>query len=162
VNHEQKYFIIILVIFGVGSILVQSFFVPYLEITIWRPDIVLVIVLLMGKRFGSIQGSSAGFFLGILMDSLTSMPVGISALPKAIVGYTSGKMKTVGISGTMYIVWFVIMILIHEIIIYLFLQYKTDLPFAQLLYSRVFPNTIYTTVMFFVVSFFLKKYFTEE
>ena len=161
-NHEQKYYLTILVIFGIGSVLIQSFFVPYLEITIWRPDFVLVVVLLMGRRFGSIQGSSAGFILGILMDSLTSMPVGISAFPKAIVGYMSGKMKSVGVSGTMYIVWFVLMILIHEIIIYLFLQYKTDLPFAKLLYSRVFPNTIYTTVMFFVVSFFLKKYFTED
>jgi len=161
-NHEQKYYLTILVIFGIGSVIVQSFFVPYLEITVWRPDFVLVIVLLIGKRFGCIQGSAAGFFLGVLTDSLTSMPVGISALPKALVGYSSGKMKSVGISGTMYIVWFVLMILVHEIIIYLFLQFKTELPFAHLLYSRVFPNTIYTTVMLFVVSFFLKKYFTEE
>lgn len=161
-SHEQKYYLTILVIFGIGAVLIQSFFVPYLEITVWRPDFVLVIVLLIGKRFGSIKGSTAGFILGVLMDSLTSVPVGISALPKSIVGYTSGKLKTVGVSGTMYIVWFVLMILIHEIIIYLFLQFKTDLPFAQLIYSRVFPNTIYTTVMFFVVSFFFKKYFTED
>ena len=161
-SHEQKYYLTVLVIFGIGAVLLQSFFVPYLEITVWRPDIVLIIVLLIGKRFGCIKGSTAGFILGVLMDSLTSMPVGISAFPKSIVGYTSGKMKSVGVSGTMYIVWFVVMILIHEIIIYLFLQFKTDLPFAQLLYSRVFPNTIYTTFMFFVVSFFFKKYFTED
>ncbi len=161
-SQEQKYYITVLVIFGIGAVLIQSIFVPYLEITVWRPDFVLVIVLLIGKRFGCIEGSTAGFILGVLMDSLTSMPVGISALPKSIVGYTSGKLRSVGVSGTMYIVWFVLMILIHEIIIYLFLQFKTDLPFAQLLYSRVFPNTIYTTIMFFVVSFFFKKYFTED
>jgi rod shape-determining protein MreD len=161
-NHEQKYYLTILVIFGLGSVLIQSLFVPYLEISVWRPDFVLIMVLLIGKRFGCIQGSSAGFLLGVILDSLTSMPIGISALPKAIVGYTSGKMKSVGVSGTMYIVWFVLMIFIHELIIYLFLQFKTDLPFVQLLYSRAFPNTIYTTIMFFVVSFFLRKYFTEE
>ena len=161
-NHEQKYYLTVFLIFGIGAVLIQGIFVPYLEITVWRPDFVLVIVLLIGKRFGCIKGSRAGFILGILMDTLTSMPIGISALPKSIVGYTSGKMKSVGVSGTMYIVWFVLMILMHETIIYLFLQFKTDLPFAQLLYSRVFPNTIYTTFMFFVVSFFFKKYFTED
>lgn len=161
-NHEQKFFITIFVIFGFGAVILQSLFIPYLEIADWRPDLIVVIVLLMGKRFGSIQGSTAGFFLGIIQDSLTSMPVGISAFPKAIIGYTSGKMKSVGATGTMYIVWFVLMIFIHELIIYLFLQFKTELPFVQLLYNRVFPNTIYTTVMFFIVSFFLRKYFTED
>ena len=161
-NHEQKYFITILVIFGLGSIVIQTFLVPYLEISGWRPDLVLVIVLLIGKRFGSIQGSTAGFILGVILDSITSMPVGITALPKSLIGYTSGKMKSVGVSGTMYTVWFVLMIFIHELIIYLFLQFKTDLAFSQLLYTRVFPNSIYSIITFFVASFFLKKYFTEE
>ena len=140
----------------------QTFFVPYLEIYGWHPDLVLIIVLLIGKRFGSLQGSTVGFLLGIIQDSLTSMPIGITALPKSLIGYTSGKMKSVGVSGTMYIVWFVLMIFIHELIIYLFLQFKTELSFAQLLYTNVFPNTIYSTITFFVVSFFLKKYFTED
>ena len=161
-NHEQKYFITIFVIFGFGSVLLQSLFVPYLEIANWHPDLVVVLVLLIGKRFGCIQGSTAGFILGAVQDSLTSLPVGISALPKSIIGYTSGKMKSVGVGGTMYTVWFVLMIFIHELIIYMFLQFKTEIPFAQLLYNRAFPNTIYTTVMFFIVSFFLRKYFTEE
>jgi len=161
-NHEQKYFITIFVIFGLGSLILQTFFVPYLEIKVWRPDLVVVIVLLMGKRFGSIQGSSTGFLLGVIQDSLTSMPIGISALPKSIIGYTSGKMRTAGVGGTMYIVWFVLMIFIHELIIYLFLQFKTELSFGLLVYTRVFPNTVYTTIMFFIISFFFRKYFTED
>ncbi|MEJ2056051.1 MAG: rod shape-determining protein MreD [Calditrichaceae bacterium] len=161
-NHEQKYFITIFVIFGLGAVILQTLFVPYLEIKLWHPDIVVVIVLLIGRRFGSIQGSSAGFLLGIIQDSLTSMPIGISALPKSIIGYASGKMKSVSIGGTMYIVWFVFMIFLHELIIYLFLQFKTELSFAPLVYTRVFPNTIYTTMMFFIISFFFKKYFTED
>lgn len=161
-NHEQKYFITLFIIFGFGSVVLQSLLVPYIEISVWRPDLVVVVVLMIGKRFGCIQGSTAGFILGIFQDSLTSMPVGISALPKAIIGYTSGKMKGVGVGGTMYIVWFVLMIFIHEFIIYLFMQFKTELQFTFLVYSRVFPNTVYTTIMFFILSFFLKKYFAEN
>ena len=53
-NHEQKYYLTVFLIFGIGAVLIQGIFVPYLEITVWRPDFVLVIVLLIGKRFGCI------------------------------------------------------------------------------------------------------------
>ena len=158
---EKKYLIFILLIFGGGSLILQSLFVPLMEIQLWKPDLVLIIVLLTGKRFQSLKGSTAGFILGIIQDSLTGMPIGITALPKAIVGYAAGKTKSIGLEGTLYYIWFVFLILLHEIIAFAFFQFKTDISYAFLLYSRVFPNTIYTTLMLFVVNSFTSKYFTE-
>lgn len=161
-NHETKYLLILFLVMGLGSVIIQSQFIPFIEITVWRPDLVLIIVLFMGKRFGSMKGSTTGFIVGILQDSLTSMPIGISALPKALAGYASGKIRILHLGGTMYMVWFVLLIFIHELIVYAFLQYKTDLSFPRLVYSRVFPNTIYSIFMLFIINFFLKKYFSEE
>lgn len=160
-NQETKYLIFILIVFGISAVIIQSVFVPFIEINVWRPDMVLVVVLLIGKRFGAVSGSTSGFLLGVLQDSLTAMPMGITALPKAIAGYAAGKTKSLHLEGAMYYVWFVVFIFVHEIIFYAFFQYKTDVSYAYLLYSRVFPNTIYTTIMLFIVNLFTNKYFVE-
>jgi len=161
-NHDLKYYFTLFIIFGVGAVIVQSQFVPFMEINVWRPDLVLILVLFFGRRFGSIQGSTSGFILGLLQDALTSMPIGISALPKALSGYAAGKIKSLHLGGNMYLVWFMLMIFIHELIVYLFLQFKSEISYTFLVYSRVFPNTIYTTVMLIFSNFFLKKYFTDD
>jgi len=160
-NQENKYFLFTLLLFGISAIVIQSLLVPLIEINLWQPDLVLVIVLLIGKRFDSIKGSTAGFVLGIMQDSLSPLPIGITALPKAIAGFAAGKTKVMRLEGAMYYVWFVLLIFIHEMITYLFLQYKTDLTFTYMLYSRVFPNTVYTTLMLFIINLFSGKYFTE-
>ena len=160
-KHETKYSVYIFFLFGMGAILLQSLVVPLMEIYIWRPDLVLVIVLLFGKRFRSMGGSSTGFILGVIQDSLTGMPVGITALPKAIVGYATGKTKSMHLEGTLFYIWFIFLILLHEIIVFTFFQYKTEVPFSVLLYSRVFPNTIYTTLMLFIINSFTGKYFND-
>jgi len=160
-DQNTKYFLFITGVFGISSIILQSLLVPLIEITVWRPDLVLVIVLLSGKRFGSAGGSTAGFVLGVVQDSLSGMPVGITAMPKAMAGYFSGKTRGSGQSGTAHYVLFIILILMHELITYAFFQYKTDLSYLYLLYSRIFPNSAYTMIMLFIVNVFFNKYFTE-
>ena len=54
-----------------------------------------------------------------------------------------------------------IMIFLHELIFYGLLQFKTDTSFTQLIYTRVFPNTVYTSVMLVLVNLFTHKYFRE-
>ncbi len=160
-NEEIKYFIFVILTFGLASIIFQSIFVPLIEINVWRPDFVLIIVLLMGKRFGSMLGSTAGFVLGIVQDSLSGMPVGITALPKAVAGYASGKLRPLPPEGTAYYLWFVLFILMHELISFLFFHFKSEVAYSLLIYSRVFPNTIYTTIMLVIITVFSKRYFKE-
>jgi len=161
-NQDLKYLAVIVIAFGLGSVAVQSQLVPIIEIGIWKPDFVLIIVLLIGKRFGSVAGSTSGFILGILQDSLTAMPIGVTALPKAIVGYATGKMTPLKIEGSMNFLWFISSIFLHELIFYFILQFRMDEAFTYLVVSRVFPNTIYSTVMLIVTYLSTQKIFTEE
>ena len=160
-NQEIKYTLFIFLTFGLGSVLLQSILGPYLEINVWKPDFVLIVVLLMGRRFGSVTGSSAGFLLGIIQDALTSMPIGITALPKALAGYATGKMKSLKLEGSISFLWFVAFVFLHEMIFYFIMQFKLELSFLYLIYGRVFPNTIYTTVMLSITYLSTQKYFTE-
>ncbi len=161
-NQNLKYFLYIFLIYGLGSIVVQSYIVPFIEINLWQPEMVLVIVLFMGSRFGATAGSTAGFFLGLLQDALTSMPIGISALPKAIVGYSAGKVRGFKLEGAMRLLWFFLLIFVHEFIYYLILQVKLDFDFSYLLTHRVFPNTVYTMVMLVITNLFTAKTFSED
>ncbi len=161
-NQEIKYFLFIITTFGIGSVLIQGLIVPYIAIAgVWKPDLVVIVVLLIGRRFGSVAGSSSGFILGLLQDSLTAMPIGITAFPKIIAGYASGKMTTLKFEGSVNFLWFISLIFLHEFIFYFFLQFKTDISFTYLIYSRIFPNTIYSTVMMAITYFSTQKYFTE-
>lgn len=161
-NQEIKYTLFIFLTFGIGSLLLQSILVPYLEISVWKPDFVLIVVLLMGKRFGSVTGSTAGFILGLFQDALSPLPVGITALPKALAGYASGKMINLKLEGAINFLWFILFILVHETLFYFILQFKLESSFGYLIYSRVFPNTIYTTVMLSVTYISTQKYFAES
>ncbi|MCB0281970.1 MAG: rod shape-determining protein MreD [Calditrichaeota bacterium] len=160
-NQEIKYTLFIFATFGIGSVLLQGILVPYLEINVWKPDFVLIVVLMMGKRFGAVTGSTAGFLLGILQDSLSPLPIGITALPKALAGYASGKMNNLKLEGAINFLWFIVFIFVHEAIFYFILQFKLDQSYVYLIYSRVFPNTIYSTVMLSITYLSAQKYFTE-
>jgi len=161
-NQEIKYYLFLLFGFGISAIIFQSFFVPVIGIYSWKPDIVLIVVLLIGKRFGSTGGSTAGFILGIIQDSLSPEAIGITALPKVMAGYASGKIKILKFEGTVLFLWFILFIFLHEFIFYFILQFKTEVSFTYLIYSRIFPNTIYTTAMLLITYFSTQKYFSEE
>ena len=161
-DHETKYFLYVFLFLGIVILLLQTLVVPLIEIRLWRPDLILALIILLGNRFGSLKGSSAGFFLGIIQDSLTGMPVGITALPKALVGYGAGKMHTYKIAGSMAYLWFILLIFLHELLLYAFFQFKTNLSYGVLVYTRAFPNTIYTLIMLLFVQLFTYKYLNEE
>jgi len=162
VNQEIRYALIIGTLYGLGAILLQSLLVPFIEISVSRPDLVLVMVLLLARRFGSTSGSTIGFVLGIIQDAVTAMPIGLSALPKAIAGYGAGKMSLFKFEGPFAYLWYILFIFIHEFIYYWLMHYKMDASFSFLIYSRVFPNTIYTSAMLWVVNLFTAKSLARE
>lgn len=162
-NQEIRYFLIIFIFFGITSVVLQGMFVPYLELqSAWRPDLVVVIVLLIGRRFGATLGSTTGFILGIMQDALSPMSIGLTALPKAFCGYAAGKMQPLKLEGSINLLWFITFIFVHEFVVFFILQFKLDVSFTYLLYSRVFPNTIYTSVMLTITYFSTQKYFMRE
>ncbi len=161
-SSDLRYLLLIVVVFGIGAIVFQSVLVPFIEIDVWKPDMVLVVVLLIGKRFGSMSGSSAGFVLGLLQDALSAQALGITALPKALAGYGAGKINPLRLEGTAHYLWFLLFVFLHELIFYFILQFKLELTFTYLIYSRVFPNTVYTFIMLFVTQLFTQKIFSEQ
>ncbi len=161
-NHELKYFLYLTFTYGIAAITLQSVLVPYIDLYGWRPDLVLIITLFIGMRFGSVYGSSFGFIMGLLQDSLSPLALGITALPKALAGYGTGKIKILKFSGSVVYLWHILFIFLHELITYLILSLRIENEFTLLLYTRVFPNTVYTTVLMIIFGLLTFKTFSFE
>ncbi len=90
------------------------------------------------------------------------MPIGMSAFPKSLVGYLTGKFHGQHIKGLFMDLWFVLFILIHGIIFYSLLGIKAELNLSDMIITRALPNAIYTMVSLLIMNLFLKKYLSEE
>lgn len=55
------------------------------------PDLVLVLVVYVSFLNGTVIGSTAGFFSGLLLDFLSAAPIGLNACTKALMGFVAGK-----------------------------------------------------------------------
>ncbi len=61
-----------------------------------HPDIVMAVVAGIGAYRGREVGALSGFFAGILVDSFTTTPFGLSALVLTVVGYLAGELERFG------------------------------------------------------------------
>ncbi len=55
------------------------------------PDLVLILLVYVSFANGTVIGSTAGFFSGLLLDFLSAAPIGLNACTKAVTGFVAGK-----------------------------------------------------------------------
>ncbi len=158
---NNKYEIFKSILFIISAFILQLFLVPLIEVDIWRPDLILIITLLIAYKFGVISGTLVGFGLGIFQDALSASPIGISSMANCIVGFLGGNFKNYKFTSYMKVLMTILLMLIHGIIFYAIYQFKTDTSYVNLILTRVFPNTIYTLILWLVTSFLFKP-FPEE
>jgi len=154
--HDRRSNIIYIVVLGLASVLLQAFFIPIIEIGVWRPDIVLLAVIFIGYRYGVIPGILSGFLLGIIQDSMSPMPLGISSMANSIIGFISGQISQFKLAYNARVLASIILILIQGCIFYLLYQIQSEATFGYLLLTRIFPNTIYTFIIGLLISFFVR------
>jgi len=150
----RKTNIIYILIIGLLSLLLQAFFVPIIEIGVWRPDVVLLAVLYIGYRYGVVAGTLSGFILGILQDSMSPLPLGITSLANSVIGFAAGQIRQFKLAYNARILASVVLILIQGCVFYFFYQIRSEVNYGYLLLTRVFPNTIYTFFIGLLISFF--------
>ncbi len=74
----------------VGSLILQATVLPRLAIAGARPDLLLVVTILLGLRFGPLPGAGVGLAGGLLQDVLIGRFIGMNALTKGLTGYCIG------------------------------------------------------------------------
>jgi rod shape-determining protein MreD len=154
---ESKLGIFVHFLFAVTSLLLQTYFVPLIDIDGWRPDFVLILIIVWGYRYGVITAMLAGFVLGIFQDSLSTELIGLSSLANSVTGFIAGQMRAMKIQENTAIMISLLLMILHGIVFYTFYHLRTEFSLIYLVYSRVFPNTIYSFVMLLVVLIFTRK-----
>ncbi len=75
------------------GVILQTTVIKYIAIFGVKPDLLLIIVVYLGFKRGSLTGEISGFFGGLLEDAFTGNLIGINALAKTIIGYIAGLAK---------------------------------------------------------------------
>ena len=153
---QNNYLFIRIVILSVIALFLQTYFIPLIQIVVWRPDLILLLILYIGYSYGVVQGTLAGFILGIFQDSLSPVPIGISSLANFIVGFLAGQTRQLKLSLNAKILLSILLILVHGSLYFLLYQFKTEATYFYLLVTRVFPNTVYTFIIGLLISLFFR------
>jgi rod shape-determining protein MreD len=75
------------------TVLVQVSFLSYLSILGATPDVLPVVIAVLGLLGGAVTGAVAGFATGLLVDSLLLQTLGVSSLVLLSVGYLAGRYR---------------------------------------------------------------------
>jgi len=131
------------------ALVLQLTLVDHLSIFGVRPDITVLIVVMLALRRGPLAGTLVGFFLGLFQDLLAPATLGMNMLAKSVLGYLSGRLgQNLALSGiAFYAPLFAVAVLIHDLL-YLMVYTRLD-PYRIL---RIFlveslPTAIFTAIL---------------
>lgn len=74
----------------ITTALIESAFLSNMYFLPAMPDVMLLILLFLSIKNGSLLGESVGFASGLVIDFLSATPFGLNALVRTVIGYISG------------------------------------------------------------------------
>lgn len=77
---------------AVAASLLTSTLLSWVAVAGVKPDLALVVVALIAMRRGSMPGQIAGFASGLLADTISVGPLGLTAMVRTVAGYLIGRM----------------------------------------------------------------------
>jgi rod shape-determining protein MreD len=149
--------------FIISALLFQVFqlaFVnPFLSIDDYRPDMLLILTLFIGFRFGHISGSLFGFYTGVLQDMMTGF-MGIHALANTLTGYGVfyfSNRHVLVIERYYFPVVVFFFALARDAIYFYIYTLDSSLDFRPLFMGHSIPNGIYSALMALILSLGIPK-----
>lgn len=136
---------------ALALLLLQTTFVPLIGIRGFTPDLLLLWLLAYGIRRGRLEGTLAGFIIGVLQDLATTQFFGLAALSKSVAGFVAGTFSNENTAGqTLGSYRFILMAAMvdafHNLVYYfVFYQGIDGSLFAATLWSTL-GTSVYTGV----------------
>lgn len=133
--------------------------VDFLRIRDIKPDFILILTVYFSMIRGPFAGIWVGFFGGLLQDinlggitlaqGVVQYYIGTHSLPKALIGYFSGKFsKEIHQEGSVvYMVVIFIATLLHGLIMFFEVALFHDSTSAQAIATIVLPEAVYNAIL---------------
>ncbi len=134
-------------------LITQIAFVPFIEISGVRPDVLLVFLVFFGMKRERITGTAAGFAIGLIQDLFTAGFLGAFALAKTLVGFLvqpfSGAEKEIHSLG---LAWrFFWLAFLHDLILNWIYIWGTGASIWFTILRFVVPGAVYSTLIALII-----------
>jgi rod shape-determining protein MreD len=135
-------------------VLLQSTLVPFLAIGTIVPDLVLLWVVYLAVSRGQIAATTAGFFLGLVMDMMSGNEgmLGLFALAKTASGFLAGYAYSENriqqtLAGGTFLLLSTAVALVHYLLYFLIFLQGSALSWDEGLVQYGLPSTAYTVAV---------------
>jgi rod shape-determining protein MreD len=140
------------------ALILQQTVVRIISIGSIQPDLVLVVLVVVSMRYGSIVGLFSGLFIGLIQDVYSIEALGANALAKCLVGYFTGLLdeKVIKVMPATKVIFLVVGFMVHDCIYYLAAGFH-GMAFWDAMVHKAIPACIYTSLLGSVVFYFLVR-----
>lgn len=142
--------------FLVLGLILQQTLIRILSIGSIKPDVILVILVAVSLRYGSVVGLYSGLCIGLIQDVYAIETLGANAMAKCLVGYLTGLMdeKVIKVMPATKVLFLGVAFLFHDAVYALAAGFPGE-AFWEALVRRTLPSGIYTLLIGALVFYFL-------
>ncbi len=143
-----------------GAVFLQVLIVPYLEILHWKPDLILIVLVMFSMHVNQNAATTAGFLSGLAGDLVSAHMLGLGALSKSITGYLSAGLVKYFREQSQFILTLLIAGLVHDLIYFFIDTLGKAFSWRLILFVYILPNLFYTVLVgalvYYVIGGWLK------
>jgi rod shape-determining protein MreD len=142
--------------FLVLGLILQQTLVQLVSIGSVKPDLVMVVLVAVSMRYGSLVGLFSGLAIGLVQDVYAIDALGANALAKCLVGYGTGLLdeKVIKVMPATKVLFLGVAFLVHDLVYSLAAGFHGEAFWSALL-TRTVPSGIYTLLLGSLVFYFI-------
>jgi len=138
----------------------QSAIIPVLTISQIRPDLFLILVVIISLREGRLAGMLSGFGIGLLNDLMLPGTLGLNALAKTFVGFIVHSFPGRGYQREPLLFGLLLLFgaFFHDFIFNTLYTFQTHWDVLAVIFRYALPTALYTAVVGTGIYFLLIKF----
>jgi rod shape-determining protein MreD len=142
--------------FLVMALILQQTVVRIVSIGSIQPDLVIVVLVAVSMRYGTIIGLFSGLTIGLIQDVYAIEALGANALSKCLIGYFTGLLddKVIKVMPATKVLFLALAFIIHDSIYTLAAGFHGHVFWDSIL-RKTLPSGIYTLLLGSLVFYFL-------
>ncbi|MEE9169265.1 MAG: rod shape-determining protein MreD [bacterium] len=140
-------------------LILQHSFANFMAIYGVKPNFIVIYIVFLSIKFGRLFGCIAGFFMGIIEDSLLTILFGLNALCKSFVGFIADNVHAGLIGNNLLDIGFLLFLasLVHNFLYNWIYSFGADVSAIFLLFRFALPGALYTALIGMIITAIFPK-----
>jgi rod shape-determining protein MreD len=142
--------------FLILGLILQQTLVQLISIGSIKPDLVMVILVAVSMRYGSLVGLFSGLAIGLVQDVYAIDSLGANAMAKCLVGYGTGLLdeKVIKVMPATKVLFLGVAFFLHDLVYSMAAGFH-GAGFWNAMLVRTVPSGIYTLLLGSLVFYFI-------